>query len=123
MIAAITETSDVIPDHGILVDINNKSCMITPDHELPEGWKRISLETALTMVSRSNAEWIIPESSTDGMKKVRAMMDEWFSELRKERETEEPIMTIISDLNSTVKSKSLIDVQKQRKRKNEWKKF
>lgn len=121
MIAAITSSSDIILDHGVLVDINEKSCMITPDNKIPNGWKRIPLETAFSMVSRSNAVWIIPDNSTDGLKTVEQMLNDWISVLRSERQ-EETIVLATSDITiGKTGKKSMIDVQKQRKKKNEWK--
>lgn len=122
MIAAITSTSDIIPNKGILVDINDKSCMITPENDLPEGWKRIPLEMAISMVSRSNAQWVIPNNSTDGIARVNKMVDDWISLLRSEKQ-EETVMLATSDITIGKNGKkSMIDVQKQRKKKNEWKK-
>lgn len=123
MIAAITSISDIIPNRGILVDINDKSCMITPDNDIPEGWKRIPLETAISMVSRSNAQWVIPNNSTDGLSQINDMMDDWISLLRSEKE-EQTVMLATSDITiGKSHKKSMIDVQKQRKKKNEWKQY
>lgn len=123
MIAAVTSTSDIIPNNGILVDVNDKSYMITPDNDVPEGWKRIPLETALSIVSRSNTQWVIPDNSTDGMEEVNNMVDNWIALLRSEKE-EDTVILATSDITAGKShKKSMLDVQKQRKKKNEWKQY
>lgn len=99
-----------------------KTVVISSEVKPLEGFVRIPLRMAERLLSRDSTCWITPKTASEGLLLFDKMNKEWVDYIASQDNVDAPpgIIVVSDDVHSKRKRKTLIDVRRERTRKNRW---
>jgi len=88
MYCLFSKSKDTVPDcynNYVLFVSGSTHFLIIGDSDihLVDGWNRVSLSKAKKFAFRDSTQWINPDTSVEGRKRIQDMEQEWFSSFYK----------------------------------------